>query len=522
MLTTKNKNFLEILNFHKENSGDKVFITHYKGGDRIEFKYKEVEELVNKLANFLKIKGVVKGDRVAILLVNSPEFIISLLAIQKLGAIPVPINTFFKKKEIKHILNNSGAKFLISQARFSDELLHLIYRTKVKKVLWKDEKLYDDYSVDDYTFKDVLKTEPLTNFSPPVDTDDIALILYTSGTTGRPKGVMLTYKNLFSNIKNIVGVMKFSSEDRFIVYLPMFHTFTLTAMILTPLYLGAQISILKSVKPFSKVLEVVENDKITVFMGVPEVYHLLSKVDLQSDWGKSVKYFISGGSPLPMAVAQMFSRRFKGKKILEGYGLTESSPAVSVNSPTEYKLGSVGKPLPDYKVKIVDEDLDELGIKEIGEIAVKGDNVMKGYFRNPKETKKVIRNGWLLTGDLGYIDEDGFLFIVGRKKDIIISKGINIYPREIEEVLLKHPYIEECAVIGKNYEIGGEIPVAFVKLKKNHHLTEQEIKDYLAKHISNYKIPKVFYFVSELPKNQSGKVLKRVLKEIVEKTCKFN
>ena len=302
----------------------------------------------------------------------------------------------------------------------------------------------------------------------------------------------------------------------------MFHIFTLTAMILTPLYLKAQIFILKSVKPFEKIIDVVDKEKITVFMGIPEVYQILTKLELPSNWGETVKYFISGGEPLPVFTAKKFMDKFKGKRILEGYGLTETSPAVSVNSLKEYKLGSVGKPLPDYKVKIIDDNFNDLGINKVGEIAIKGDNIMQGYFNDIEETKKVLKDGWLLTGDLGYIDEEGFLFIVGRKKDLIISKGMNIYPREIEEVLLKHKCIEECAVIGKSCDINGEIPIAFVKLKESCKLSEEEIRNYLYKYIANYKIPKTFYFINNFPKNPSGKILKNVLRKTVENSCQFN
>lgn len=517
----REKNFQEILN-KTAKIGDKTFITDFSNGKEINITFSELENLVNRFANFLKMKGIRKGDKVAILLINSYEFVISLLAIQRLGAIPLPLNTFLNSNELKHIFKDSNVKYLISQSDFYESLSSILKETKIKKIIWKDKNI--SLGIESYTFIEALNVEPLDKKESitNLNDNDIALILYTSGTTGKPKGVILTYKNIFSNVKNIIEFMGFSQTDRFIIYLPMFHIFTLTAMIFTPLHLGAQIFILKSINPFEKIIEVVDKKKITVFMGIPEVYKILTKLNLPKNWGETVKYFISGGEPLSIATAKKFMDKYKGKKILEGYGLTETSPAISVNSLQEYKLGSVGKPLPDYEIKIVDRDFKDLGINKVGEVIVKGDNVMKGYFNDIEETNKVLKNGWLLTGDLGYIDEDGFLFIVGRKKDLIISKGMNIYPREIEEVLLDHQCVEECAVVGKSCEVNGEVPVAFIKLKDNCKLSERELRNYLQKKIANYKIPRMFFFVENFPKNASGKILKRVLKKTIENIDQIN
>ena len=510
----KIKTFYDKLKEHSKNKGGKVFLKDFERKMEIQLTFEKFKNFVDRVSNYLYKIGVKKGDRVGVLLVNSYEFFVSMIAIQRLGAIPVPINTFLKAEEIKYIVENSSIKTLITQLKFREIVVKTAKETDLENIICKENIQRAFNSLEVHSFKEALKEEPLTDFYVDIYEDDVAIILYTSGTTGRPKGVMLTYKNLISNVEAIIKAMNFTSDDRFLVFLPMFHTFMITAELLTPLYLGATIVLLKSVKPFSKVIETVEKEKITVFMGVPEIYGVLNKINLPENWGNSVRYFISGGAPLPLKILKEFNKKFK-TRIYEGYGLTETSPTVTVNTDKHYKAGSVGKPIDGVKVKIVDENLKELKVGEIGEVAVKGDNVMKGYFNNEEATKKTIVDGWLLTGDYGYIDEDGFLYIVDRKKDLIISKGINIYPREIEEALLEHPAIEEVAVVGKKSENNGEVPVAFIKLKENQCLTEKELKLFLKDKLAFYKIPKIFYFVDFLPKNPSGKILKRKLREIL-------
>ena len=330
---------------------------------------------------------------------------------------------------------------------------------------------------------------------------------------------MLSYRNLISNVENIAFLGKVSSRDRFIVYLPMFHTFTLTASVLLPLYLGGSIVIVKSVFPFSNVLKQVLLKRVSIFLGVPEVYNALSKAKLPWYFKlfNRIRFFVSGGAPLPIETYERMKKQFPKAPLIEGYGLTECSPVVSINPPEKPKPMSVGLPLPDYTVKIVDENFNELPVGEIGEIVVRGDCVMKGYYKDKEETEKIIKDGWLLTGDLGKFDEEGYLYIVDRKKDLIISKGINIYPRDIEEVLNSHPNIEVSAVVGKKDKSHGEIPVAFVKLAEGvKNFTEKEIKRYLRDKIADYKIPKHIIIVEDFPRNATGKILKRKLKEMLE------
>ncbi len=479
---------------------------------------RELKEKVNSLARYFDILGVRKGDKVATLLTNSKEFIYSFLAVGKLGAVPVPINTFLKKNEIEYILSHSDAKLLITQNKFEKELVNVFENTAIEKIVWVGG--YKIHNEKNFPFEEGLTIKDYEHITPKAEIDDTAVIIYTSGTTGKPKGVMLSYRNIFSNIENIVQLGNITHKDRFIVYLPMFHTFTLTATILLPLYTASPMVIIKSILPFSNILKQTLLKRVTIFMGVPEVYNALSKAKLPWYFTKlhRIRYFISGGAPLPKATLERMRKKFPKTPLLEGYGLSECSPVVSINRPEKQKDLSVGPPLPDYEVKIVNDDMEELSIGEIGEIIVKGDNVMQGYYKDPTATEETVINGWLLTGDLGYVDEDGYIYIVDRKKDLIISKGINIYPREIEEVLNTHPYVDASAVVGKKDETHGEIPVAFVQLVEDAPpVSEKDLRDFLKDKLASYKIPKHFYIVEQLPRNATGKVLKRVLRDQVNR-----
>ncbi|WP_457641615.1 fatty acid--CoA ligase [Persephonella sp.] len=508
------RNFYEVIEKNAEKFGKKTIIFE----ENIKITNKELKHYIDSFAKYLELIGIRKGDNVAVLLSNSKEFIISLLAISKLGAVTVPINTFLKKHEIEYILQNSDAKLLITQTKFAKEIENIFHNTPVEKIIWADS--YPNLDERNLSFEEGLTIEDYEHIKPQGELEDTFVIIYTSGTTGKPKGVMLSYKNIFSNIVSLVEIGGISHKDRFIVYLPMFHTFTLTASVLLPLYTASPIVVIKSIMPFSNIIKQTLLKRVTVFMGVPEVFNALSKAKLPwyFMWFHKLRYFISGGAPLPKATLERMRQKFKRTLLLEGYGLSECSPVVAVNRPEKQKDLSVGPPLPSYEVKIVNDELIEVPRGEIGEIIVKGDCIMKGYYKNPYATEEIIINGWLLTGDLGYLDEDGFLFIVDRKKDLIISKGINIYPREIEEVLNAHPDVEECAVVGKKDEHHGEIPVAFIKLAEGvEKFDEKEIRKYLKENLANYKIPKHIYLLEDFPRNATGKILKRVLREKLNK-----
>jgi long-chain acyl-CoA synthetase len=327
---------------------------------------------------------------------------------------------------------------------------------------------------------------------------------------------MLSHKNIFSNAMSGAMTIKVKSKDRGIVFLPMFHSFTFTIGVMLPMHVGMSIVIIKSLKPFSNIFKQTLTKRVTLFFGIPDVYNALAKAKLPwyFMWFNSIRAFISGAAALQPKTLDAMSKKFKRATLLEGYGLSEASPAVCMNTFKKQKAGSVGTALHGYEMKVVDEDMNELPRGGIGDIIVKGDNVMQGYLGRPEATDETIVNGWLLTGDMGYMDDEDFLFIVDRKKDLIISKGINIYPREIEEVIDVFDGVGASAVIGIVDEKSGEVPIAYVELEEDvESVDEHALKKYLREHLANYKVPKHIHFINELPKNATGKVLKRVLKE---------
>ncbi|WP_456470758.1 fatty acid--CoA ligase [Caminibacter sp.] len=478
--------------------------------------WNEFKRKVDSFARALELMNIKKGDKIPLYVGNSLEYIIALLGIQKLGAIPVPVNTFLKEDEIAFILNDVEAEIMIASTKLAGNIKNIKDKTSIKKIIWEGN--CDRVDEDNISFNEILSNlEPHEHIELP-DIDDLAVIIYTSGTTGKPKGAMLSYRNIFSNILGVNEIVKITSKDRFIAYLPMFHSFTITVNLLLPLYSASPVVVIRSIMPFNNIIKQTLLKKVTIFTGVPDVYSALSRAKLPFYFHcfNKVRFYISGASALPGEVLERFSKKFKKGKLLEGYGLSETSPVVAVNRPYLQKPGSVGPAIPEVEVKIVNEELVEVSLGETGEIIVKGDNVMQGYYKREDATAETIINGWLLTGDIGKMDEDGYIYILDRKKDLIISKGVNIYPREIEEICLKFPGVKECAVIGLKDDIHGEVPVAFIETEDNMEINERDLKKYLKSKLANYKLPKHIYFVNNLPKNATGKVLKRVLREKVK------
>ena len=469
---------------------------------------------VDRFASQLLAAGVKNEDTVALVMPNCYEFVIAMFAIWKLGGVVVPINNMLKQQEHEHILKDCRAKVLITSIQFTDEVEELYECTALQKVIWIDDmpKNHKNYMLFDYhqTNSNALHVDK--------GLDELAVIFYTSGTTGDAKGAMLSYKNIFSNMVGGSELFKIRTKDRFIVYLPMFHAFTFSIMLMLPIFTRSSVLIIRKLHPFSNILKQTLLKRVTIFLGVPDVYNALirAKLPWYFRWFNSIRIFISGASALSEDTLHRYTQTFKRAKMLEGYGLSECSPGVAVNSPLHQKPYSVGKPLPGYEVKIVDEEMVEVAPNEIGEIIVRGDCVMRGYLNHSEITKQTIINGWLRTGDLAKMDEEGFIYIVDRIKDLIISKGINIYPRQIEEALMHLPYIKLAAVIAKKDQHNGEVPVAFVELDDGidpSKITQSKIKTDLKEKIANFKIPRAVYFVDDLPKTATGKVLKRVLKE---------
>ena len=502
------RNFYEMLAAHaKKGPRRPVF---FVGNEKIS--YGKLLKKVDTLARFLELSDIGRGDRVAIFMQNSKEFVISLFAITKLGAVAVPVNTFLKSDEVAYILNDCDARMLMASAEQKDVVEPLWESTGIERVVWEGEYVaLDNKNIGFDEIFGILESHERMELP---DIDDLAVIIYTSGTTGNPKGAMLSYRNIMHNCEAIGQLTSFTRRDRFIVYLPMFHAFTLTVTVIMPIYYGASYVIVRKIMPFSNIIKQILFKRVTMFVGVPDVYNALSRAKLPwyFMWFQKIRYFVSGAAPLSEATIERFTAKFRKAKLLEGYGLSECSPVVSVNPPWKQKPLSVGPAVPGVEIKIVDENMLELPTGEIGEIIVRGDNVMQGYLGRPTATEETIVNGWLLTGDMGYLDEEGFLFIVDRKKDLIISRGINIYPREIEEVINAFEGVGASAVVGMPDEKSGEVPVAFVEPAEDETVDLKGLRRHLKEKLANFKLPRDIRIIDELPKNATGKVLKRILK----------
>ena len=474
------------------------------------YSYSDAMSRIFHFAGLLKSRGLKKGDRVGVLLENSPEFIFSVFSIFLNGAIAVPINTFLKHDEIAYILRDSGAKFLITSQSFDEETGGFDIET-LEGVLHAENDTIKELKGSESAKGDFAVSES--------NLDDVAILIYTSGTTGNPKGAMLTHKNLISNVDACNQAFKIKKNDRFLLFLPMFHSYAFTTCIMLPTFTGCSIIILKSVMDLKKksFKNILLFKRPTFFLGVPQVYTALTKSKLPQWFIKflyPVRIHVSGGAPLPEEILKGFVEKFK-RPILEGYGLSEASPVVSVNREEFQKPYSVGPALPGVDVKVVDDNEVEVPTGEVGELIVKGPNVMKGYWNMPEATSMTIRNGWLFTGDFARVDSDGFIYIVDRKKDLIIVKGINLYPREIEELIYTYEGVEAAAVIGIPDKASGEVPVAYVMPKEGANISGEDLKEFLKSKLANFKIPKHVYVTNELPITATGKVLKRKLKEQV-------
>jgi len=477
--------------------------------------YAKIHERADRVAGYLASRGVVKGDKVALFMRNSAEFIYAIFAISKLGAVSVPINTFLKEAELAYILEDSGSKALISSVVYdgivsSDEVQNLLEFT-----VW--EGGYEGYSPRHISMEDLFSF-PESVEQVVMAVEELAVIIYTSGTTGKPKGAMLSYQNIFSNAYGGINHLKIKAKDRFIVFLPMFHSFTFSIGVILPLYLGGSMVVIQSLKPFSNIFKQVLLKRVTIFLGIPDVYNALVKAKLPwyFMWFNKVRGFVSGAAALQPKTLEGMQKKFKRALLLEGYGLSEASPAVCINPLKLQKAKSVGTAFSHYEIRIVNDEMLEVPRGEIGDIIVKGDNIMMGYLNRPEATDETIVNGWLLTGDVGYMDEDDYLFIVDRKKDLVISKGINIYPRELEEVIDLFEGVASSAVIGIADEKSGEIPVAYIELEEDvDEIDMGELRKHLRNHLADFKIPKQLHLIDALPKNATGKVLKRELKAML-------
>ncbi|MCH9739769.1 MAG: long-chain-fatty-acid--CoA ligase [Epsilonproteobacteria bacterium] len=508
------KNFYDLITQQAKKRGRKTAL--FVGDEKIS--YKELHQKADTLAAFLANNEVKKGDKVALFMRNSAEFIYAVLAINKLGAISVPINTFLKEHELSYILEDSEAKVLISSQVHEAVVKHEEVQSNLNLTIWEGE--FSEYNTRHVPFDKAI-TFPEQVEDNSMGSEELAVIIYTSGTTGKPKGAMLSCQNIFSNAHGGALHVDANHKERVVVFLPMFHSFTFAIGVIMPLYLGASSVVIKSLKPFANIFKQVLLKRVTIFLGIPDVYNALVKAKLPwyFMWFNAVRIFVSGAAALQPKTLEGMQKKFTRSKLLEGYGLSEASPAVSINPIKQQKAKSVGTALHGYQIKIVNENLMELPRGEIGDIMTHGDNIMLGYLKRPEATAETIINGWLLTGDMGYMDEDGFLYIVDRKKDLVISKGINIYPRELEEVIDGFTGVASSAVVGIPDENSGEIPIAYIELEEEvESIDELALKKHLRENLANYKVPRQLHFIDELPKNATGKVLKRELKEQLKKS----
>ena len=503
--------------------------------------YRELDELVDRFATALHDLGISKGDVVALFLPNIPQFVITYYGILRVGGIVTAINPLYKEREVEYQLNNAEAKAIVTLDILYPTVKKVWKKTKVKSVIITSLKDYlppvkrilgtllgkiptakVEREPGVYFLKELLARYPPE--PPKVEIDpkeDLAVLQYTGGTTGVPKGAMLTHYNL---VANAIGAMYWlrarEAEDVHMGVLPLFHIYGMTTVMNSSIYGAGTVVLIPRFDP-EKILSSIEKYKVTVFCGVPTLYAVLITHPKIDEYNlRSIKFCISGAAPLPPEVQKRFME-LTGAVLVEGYGLTEASPVTHANplDPTmkTVKVGTIGIPWPDTDAKIVDPETGtkELPPGEVGELVVKGPQVMKGYWKMPEETKATLRDGWLYTGDLATVDEDGYFRIVDRKKDLIKYKGYSVYPRELEDVLYEHPAVKLCAVVGKPDPVAGEIPKAFIVLKPEYEgkVKEEEIIEWVKERVAPYKRIREVEFRRELPLTTVGKVLRRVLRE---------
>jgi long-chain acyl-CoA synthetase len=473
--------------------------------------YAQLDEMSDRVAAGLAAAGVAPGDKIGLQLPNIPQFVIAYFGILKAGGVVVPMNVLLKAPEIEFQLRDSGARVLITFGALLDESAKAAEAAAVTSLYVVTG---GGAPAAGTAFEALLAGDPTGPRLALRNPADPAVIIYTSGTTGTPKGAVLSHLSLYMNADIPGRLFEFNADDTVVVALPLFHVFGLSSVMNTCVLLGGTMSLVSRFEP-GAVLELMRRDQVSVFMGVPTMFIALLQAAGSVDCDlASLRVAISGGAPIPAEVINSFESWF-GVPILEGYGLSESSSAATFNvSATERKVYSVGKPIWGTSVQIWDADSRPLppGAAQVGEIVLRGANIMIGYHGNPEATARAFAGGWFHTGDLGYVDEDGFLFLVDRIKDVIIRGGYNVYPREVEEVIYAHPAVAEAAVIGVPDPRLGEEVRAVVALKPGQSVTEAELIEFVKERVAAYKYPRSVEFRDSLPKNGTGKILKKELR----------
>lgn len=467
--------------------------------------YRRFWEEACRLGSALRSLGVNRGDKVCVFLTNCPEFILTYYACQKIGAVCVSISSMSKADEVAYMVGDSEGVVLVTEEGLLPQVPARDRIPGVRTVV----------SVDG-SGGDRQWAEFLASGSPELptvysDRDEGAAIIYTSGTTGKPKGVVLTHGNVVSNTNATKYMCDMRPDDRAICFLPIYHSFAQN-FIFNSVVQAACTLVLHKKFELDAILESLQRDRITRWYAVPAIYIMVLNDPRADQAMKTVRYSFSAASSMPGEVARRWKERF-GLTVVEGYGLTETTPFSTYNHEFRHKEGSVGTAVMNVEIRIADPEGNEVPRKDLGEIWIKGPNVMKEYYRKPEATAEAVVNGWLRSGDIGYMDEEGYVFIVDRLKDMIDSAGLKVWPREVEEILYAHPNVRECAVIGVPHPVFGESVKALVALRQPGKTTAEELIAHCKAHLADYKAPRIVEFLDELPKNPTGKILKRELRD---------
>lgn len=471
--------------------------------------YRELDEQVNRLAHALAGLGMGAGDRVALFLPNVPEFAIAYLAAQKLGAVAVSLASLLKTEEVRYILDDSGAAVLFTTAALFPEAAPLLGElARLRQVVVCEGSIEREGVT---TLARLIESASGRYAAREMEPDAPAAILYTSGTTGKQKGAVLSHGNVVSNYHSTCHYVGSRPGDRHALFLPLFHCFGQNFILNAALLSGGTVVLERRFDPETSLARL-RDERVTHLYAVPTIYILLLNADTPADALASVRYCFSAAATLPVEVARRWQERY-GLTIHEGYGLTETSPFAAYNHEYVHRPGSIGTPIENVEMRIVDAEDNVLDVGEWGEICIRGPNVMLGYFNRPEESAQALRGGWFHSGDVGYRDEDGFYHIVDRVKDMINAGGFKIWPREVEEVLYRHPAVRECAVVGAADTVKGEIVAAYLVLQPGASLGVEELDAYCRARMAAYKVPRQVEVVEAIPKSATGKILKRVLRE---------
>jgi long-chain acyl-CoA synthetase len=516
-------------------------VVHQLGGALLDAKmtFQQLQDLTNRFAAALQSLGVKKGDRVALFLPNCPQFPIAYYATHKAGGIVVPCNPLYVARELEHQVNDSGAETIVVLSRFYPIVKQIRAHTKLKNVIVTNVKEYfpgllktlftlalekkEGHRVDitgeanTYWFQDLIAKAPATPQPVDVKPQDTAVLLYTGGTTGVPKGAELSHRNIVANaVQCKYWLNAREGQEIGLTSLPLFHSYGMTTCMNLCMCIGGAMLLIPNPRDMDHILKAANKHHPTMFPGVPTMYVAINNYPDISKYNlKSIRACVSGAAGLPVDVQKKF-QELTGGRLVEGYGLSETSPVTHANPVFgNNKIGTIGVPWPDTEAKIMDLETGtkEMPLGEIGELVIRGPQVMKGYWNMAEETRNTLRDGWLYTGDIARMDQDGYFQIVDRKKDMIIAGGFNIYPRDVEEVLYTHPKVKEVVVAGVPDQYRGETVKAYIVLKEGQTATAEEIIDFCRQNLAKFKVPTAVEFRDSLPKTMVGKILRRMLVE---------